>query len=128
MSFRDDVEKDIQSVLEDDVSGFGNSITLIDPNGVSHDFKGYSADIAQTIDPDTGQAVIGRWNSVALMMSSVLSVFPSLPIGVMDENIKPWTLIFNSINGVTTKYKVMSTQPDRTVGVITITCSFYKDL
>lgn len=120
MGLRDLAEQDLGGILEDDAYGFGWPITLTDPAGLSDNtLIGFSDDISQTIDPDTGELVNGRLASVALRISTLIAAgFTDLPRGVADSTLKPWTVVFNDINGNAYTFKVKQGNPDRALGVI----------
>lgn len=118
MSLRDLAEADLAFILEDSVTGFGWSITLTDPAGQVGAFTGFSNDIAQAIDPDTGQVVSGRSASVSLRISSLTAGGFGLPRGIADASIKPWLVAFDDINGGAHTFKVQASDPDRTLGVV----------
>jgi len=132
MNLRTLVENDLKLILEDSIGGFGWSITLIDPSGNSTDIidgglKGYSNDISQVVDPDTGTIVSGRSASVAVRISTLLDNGFSLPVGIADTNMKPWICKFNDINGNGGTFKVMQSNPDRTIGIVTLILELYND-
>jgi len=113
-------EGDLGSILEDSSTGFGWDITVTDPDSFSYEMKGYSNDISQIVDPDTGQIVSGRSASVALRISSlILAGFSSIPVGVIDSYSKPWLIEFNDINSNSYTFKVIQSNPDRSIGMVT---------
>lgn len=119
MGLRQTAEIDLKNIVEDDVHGFGWSITVTNPALLSKPLKGFSNDISQIIDPDTGQAVSGRSASVVLIISSLISAgFAELPVGIADRSIKPWLIAFNDINGNSYTFKVSKSNPDRALGVV----------
>ena len=119
MGLRDLAEQDLGGILEDDAYGFGWPITLTDPAGLSDNtLIGFSDDISQVIDPDTGQLVSGRLASVALRISSLLTAGFTLPRGVADQSSKPWVVTFNDINGTSHTFKVRQADPDRALGLV----------
>lgn len=111
-------EQDLGAILEDSTYGFGWSITITDPAGLSDTLTGFSDDISQVIDPDTGQLVSGRLASVAVRISSLLAAGFTLPRGVADSASKPWIVEFNDINGTAHTFKVRQPDPDRALGVL----------
>lgn len=120
MSLRQIAENDLAITLEDGVNGFGWPITVTDPAGLSAPLSGQSQDIAQLIDPDTGQAVSGRLASVTLRISSLtLAGFTSLPRNIEDESLKPWLVAFDDINGSPYIFRVQDSNPDRELGLVT---------
>ena len=126
MSLRQLAESDLGLILEDGATGFGWPITVTDPSGTVLPLTGFSDDIAQIIDPDTGQAVSGRLASVALRISSILAAGLTLPRGIADAGIKPWIIEFNDINGNAFKFKVAQSNPDRALGLVTLLLELYE--
>lgn len=118
MGLRELAQSDLKAILEDDVSGNGHPITVTDPSNVSVPMKGYSTDIGQVIDPETGGLISGRLASVVLVMSSLFEAGFGIPKGITDPNQKPWLITFQDINGTTGTFKVTNTMPDRTIGNI----------
>ena len=125
MGLRQIAESDLGLILEDTVTGFGYSITLTDPSGTVRPLTGFSDDISQIIDPDTGQAVSGRLASVALRISSIISAGLTLPKGIADAGIKPWLVQFDDINGNPYTFKVAQSNPDRALGLVTLLLELY---
>ena len=150
MSLRLLAETDLGYILEDESTGFGWPITLTTPGGNSISFTGFSNDIAQVIDPDTGQAVSGRVASCALRISSIRNaavgstecneflafcgepvmeagnVNYSLPEGISDADSKPWIVVFDDINSIQHTFKVIQSNPDRGLGVISCLLELYE--
>lgn len=150
MSLRQLAESDLSVILEDDVYGFGWSIVLTNPSGVSIPLTGFSNDIAQVIDPETGQAVSGRSASCALRMSSITAggdlvtecnealaqcnepqmeagnVAFGFPQGIADSDSKPWIVTFLDINSSPHRFKVIQSNPDRTLGVLSCLLGLYE--
>ena len=126
MNLRALAESDLSFIVEDGAAGFGWPITLTDPDGNSGSLTGLSDDIAQVIDPDTGQAVSGRLASIALRISSLLADGFSLPQGISDASQKPWVVEFEDINGTPHKFKVQQSNPDRALGLVTCLLEVYS--
>ena len=126
MSLRDLAEADLGNILEDDIYGFGWSINITDPNNVVTPFIGFSDDISQIIDPDTGQAISGRLASVALRISSLVNAGLGLPKGISDSNSKPWLVEFNDINGTSHTFKISKSDPDRALGLLVCILELYE--
>jgi len=119
VGLRELAEHDLGAILEDSVSGFGWPITLTDPAGLTNpNLVGFSNDISQVIDPDTGQLVSGRSASVALRISSLIAAGFTMPRGIADQSSKPWLVAFNDINGVAYTFKVRQADPDRALGMV----------
>lgn len=126
MNLRLVAEEDLAEVLEDDVDGFGWSMTVIDPSGLSMPLIGSSTDIGQLIDPETGTLIAGRSASATLRISSLVAAgFATLPRGIMDPTSKPWRVDFLDINGNLHNLKVQHSYPDRTLGIVVCMLEMY---
>lgn len=126
MGLRQTAERDLGLILEDQSQGFGWPITLTNPEDVSVDFVGFSDDISQVIDPDTGVAVSGRMASIALRISSIYAAGFTLPVGVADSGSLPWVVSFNDINGNSHLFKISKSNPDRAAGLLTCLLELYE--
>ena len=115
-------EGDLSFILEDGIYGFGWPITLTSPAGAQQILTGFSNDISQIIDPDTGQAVSGRVASIAIRISSLTE----LPVGIADSVSKPWLATFDDINGNSFTFKIAQSNPDRALGVLTCILELYR--
>jgi hypothetical protein len=127
MNLRLLAESHLGIILENDTTGGGWPITVTDPSGTSKPLKGFTNDIAQLIDPDTGQAVSGRLVSAALRISSLTAAGLGLPRGIADAGIKPWLVSFNDINGNSFLFKVAQADPDRALGLIVLLLEAYVE-
>ncbi len=126
MGLRETAETDLAYILEGDPSGFRFAIKVTDPAGVSSSgLFGFSSDIAQIIDPDTGQAVSGRLASVAIRIAALTAQSLTLPEGISDASKKPWIVAFDDINGNSYTFKVTQSNPDRTIGLVTCLLEAY---
>lgn len=127
MSLRQLAESDLAHILEDGATGFGWQIVVTAPSGAVAPVTGFSTDIGQVIDADTGQVVSGRLVTVAIRISTLLSFAGmGLPRGIADESEKPWLIDFADINGKPYKFKVASTMPDRTLGMVVCVLEIYR--
>ena len=126
MGLRTLAERDLEYILEDDTFGFGWSLTLTAPNGMSVALVGQSTDISQVINPDTGQAVSGRMASICLRTSSIYSAGLELPVGISDDTSRPWVVTFDDINSFSHVFKVSKSNPDRALGTITLLLELYE--
>lgn len=126
MGLRQIAETDLGLILNDSSTGFGYSITVTDPSGFARPLTGFSDDISQIIDPDTGQAVSGRLASVALHISSLIAEGLALPVGIADAGKKPWLIEFDDINGNPFKFKVSQSNPDRALGMVVCLLELYE--
>ncbi len=126
MGLRELAEADNKAILNDSTFGFGYSITVTNPAGLAKSFTGFSNDISQLIDPDTGVAVSGRLASVAIHIQDIYDAGLTLPVGVVDSAVKPWLVAFNDINGFAHTFKVSESNPDRAIGMLICILEFYK--
>ena len=117
MSLRTLAEQDLTVTLED-AAGFGWPVTVTAPDGTSGALTGSSTDIAQVIDPDTGEAVSGRMAAVGLRISTLTTRGLGIPRGIADSASKPWLVTFDDINGNAYTFKVMKSNPDRALGLV----------
>lgn len=127
MSLRTLAEADLGHILTDGVYGFGWPITLINPAGQEARLTGFSDDISQIIDPDTGQAVSGRLATIALWITEIYQCDFELPVGVHDGAKKPWLSKFDDIHGRPYVFKVQQSNPDRALGLVVCQLEFYKN-
>lgn len=126
MGLREQAEIDVGLILEDGAYGFGWDITVIDPSSKSAPLKGFSNDIAQIIDPETGQAIGGRFASVAIRIGNLAAKGLGIPKGVTNNRQKPWLVKVADINGNNYTFKVLQSNPDRTIGIVTCALELYQ--
>jgi len=125
MGLRSEAEEDLAEILEEE-EDFGWTISLTDPDGLNSSFVGYSNDIGQVINVDTGMVVSGRTASVTLRISTLITAGFSMPQAIEDSTKKPWLVSFDDINGVTYTFKISSSQPDRALGVVFCELELYQ--
>lgn len=127
MSLRERAERDLGAILNNRTSGFGWPITLTDPAGVEYpDLTGFSNDISQVVDPDTGQLVSGRQASAAIRISDLTAAgVPELPRNIPEHTAKPWLVEFTDINGTAHVFKVRQSNPDRALGMTSLILEAY---
>lgn len=119
MSLLADAAATVRAILEDVDTGFGLECTLEDPSGLSAPVKGFSADIAAVIDPETGQAVSGRRATLAVSMATLTAAgFTELPRGIADSSSRPWVVTLGAAS-----FKVLEATPDRSPGIQVVTCT-----
>lgn len=125
MGLRQIAETDLGKILEDSTTGFGYSITITDPAGTSKTLTGFTNDISQLIDPETGQAVSGRLASFAIRIGLLTDNGLGIPVGITDSASKPWLVEFDDINGNSFTFKVVDSSPDRAIGMIVCVLELY---
>ena len=94
---------------------------------ISGGLIGYSNDISQVVDPDTGMIVSGRSASISIRISTLVLAGMSMPKGIADTNLKPWIVKFKDINLNPFTFKVQQSNPDRTLGIVTLLLELYND-
>jgi hypothetical protein len=107
-------EADAGAILED----VGCLVTVTDPDETSAEIYALHADIALTIDADTGQFVTGRKASVALQISALAAAGLSVPKGIPDATSKPWIVAVPTVAGGTSTFKITDAHPDATLGLV----------
>lgn len=127
MGLRQIAAADLKIIVEDNINGFGFPVTVTDPAGQVESLIGFTNDIAQLIDPDTGQAVSGRMASVALIISSLTALGLGIPEAISDSSSKPWIIKFDDINGNPFTFRVSQSNPDRNLGIVTCILESYDD-
>ena len=125
MSLRTQAAADAAAILEDSTTGFGWAITVTDPDATSADLTGFSSDIHQLVDPQTGVTVSGRSASVVLRIASLTAAGLGIPVGVAGASSKPWIVAFDDIVGTAWSFKVRESMPDRAIGVVICTLEPY---
>ena len=126
MSLRDTAAADLLLIIQDANSGFGWPIAITNPEGVTVTLVGYSTDVGQTIDPETGVPVTGRRASVALPIATLTALGMGLPRAIADAASKPWVVRFQDIHGTTQTFKVQEAMPDRALGIVTCMLETYR--
>jgi hypothetical protein len=121
MGLREQAKLDARAILEDTL-GFAWPVTLTSPLGVVTSVYGFTTDVGQTIDPETGQAVAGQRASCTV----ALGALPSLPEAVAEGSRKPWLATFADSQGVFGAWKVIEVLPDRAAGVVVLLLEVFK--
>lgn len=125
MGLRELAERDLGGILEDDVTGFGWRITLTNPAGHTENLVGFSNDIAQTLDPGTGEVISGRLATVNLRLSTLYALGFALPSAVPETDQKPWIVAFDDINGRPYTFIIKNSNPDRALGLLACILEVY---
>ncbi len=108
--------QDLAFTLEAD----GQEVTLTDPQGASAVLKAISNDISLVLDPETGVPVSGRNANVALRMASLRAEGMELPKGIEDAARVPWLVQYTTVSGDVLNAKVVESNPDRALGIVTL--------
>ena len=118
MGLRQEIKRNTQIILADEANGFAWPLVVTDPSGKSVRTKGFTCDIADLIDPETGQAVSGRMAEVTIHMEELRCAGMAHPAHIQDGSGKPWTFKFDDLYGTSHTFKVQRVSPDRTTGLI----------
>jgi hypothetical protein len=124
VSLLEQASADLKAILEDS-AGFAVDITVTDPEGNSAALKGLQTDISQTIDPETGMAVVGRKASVALSLDALAAAGLGQPRNIPGRDQKPWVVSFTAPTGGLQTFKVSEAMPDK-LGCIVCLLETYK--
>ena len=117
MGLRETAEADMRMIIGD-LDGFAWSATVIAPDESSASLNVLSNDVSAMIDPDTGLIVTGRTASASIPIADLTAAGLGLPTGIANATSKPWVVEFDDINGTSYTFKVASTQPDRSLGLV----------
>mgnify|MGYP003109483762 FL=1 len=108
-------EADLAFTLEGD----GQTVTVTNPAGISASLQAISNDISLIIDPETGVPVSGRNANVALRVASLRAAGFEIPKGIEDGASAPWLVEYTTVTGETIITKIMASNPDRALGLVT---------
>lgn len=126
---REQAGADLARIMQDDKTGPGWPVTVVEPSLAAHDLVGLSTDVAMTVDPNTGAFVSQRRAHVSLPTGPLLEkTAGKWPVGVSNQAVKPWLVQFADIHGETLLFKVTTSHPDRTVGTVTLELELYAQL
>lgn len=125
MGLRQELRQDVHRILGDAAYGFGWALVVTDPDGKSVCLRGFSTDISDLIDPETGQAISGRQAEVTISMDALRKAGLEHPAHIANTDGKPWVIKFQDIEGKEHAFKVMRSAPDRTAGLILCSLEAY---
>lgn len=124
MGLREQAQSDLHAILHDKDGGFGWDITLRSPDGAELALVGYANDIEQSIDRETGLAIVGREASIAIALEDIANF--GMPKGVPDTDRSPWVVRFADIACVPWTFKVKQSIPDRSLGMVVCILETYR--
>lgn len=127
MNFLEIAQQDKAFTLKDSEFGFGTVITITDPDSLTETVTGRTNDISFAIDPNTGEAVSGRTVTIEIDLQELEEKgFTGFPEHQSDKTKKPWIIEWTDQLNKTYAFTVQEANPDRTLGVVLCTLSFYK--
>lgn len=119
MGIRELANRHNRAILNNEATGGGWRFVLTSPDGATAALTGWSNDISQIIDPDTGQAVSGRLATVTMHLEDLDAAGLSIPAGENFATEKPWLVQWFDLRGNSYTFKVTSADPDRTINNVT---------
>lgn len=118
MSILSIARSDAARFIRDAQNGGAESFTLTSPLGeVWAGQRGWWQDIAQTVDPKTGEVLTGRLVTVTLATEGLSAI----PRAIADSAMKPWLVSFDGV-----VYKVAESTPDTSLGTVTCVLERYN--
>ena len=127
MNLVDVAKADLAITLEDSQDGFGKPITFTDPAGNTGTVDGRFTEIGQRIDPETGLSVAGSFAHVSVVINSLANEGLGIPVNIPDEGKKPWVAKATDSTGTLRTYKVVTSAPDKELGVVTCYLQTYNE-
>lgn len=124
MSLRDQAAADLRAILEAE-GDFAVPITVTSPEGVSATLLGLVADIGQSLDPETAQAVAARRASVSLSTSALNEAGLAIPRAMPSETRKPWRLTWTGHDGLPRSFTIIESMPDE-LGIVVCLLEVYR--
>lgn len=127
MGLREQAATDLITILTDVDGGFGWRVTVQAPDGNRAELVGFTSDIAQALDLNTGQLISGR------TVSLVLPLAPLLASGLGDIRVSqdpyrdPWIVQFTDALGRGGQFVITEARPDRTIGAVSCSLTAYTD-
>lgn len=125
MSLWDIATADAARIIQSVSGGFARPATFTDPAGNSATINANCQDISQSIDPDTGIMVSGRYATVVLSLAALHATGLGTPIGIASQSTKPWLVSFAGADGIAKTFKVFQTSPDDN-GLFTCKLELYQ--
>ena len=125
MGLRQEIRQHAHQFLTDTEHGFAWPLVVTTPDGRSVRVAGFSTDIADLIDPETGQAISGRQAEVTISFDELQCAAMAHPAYIADGAGKPWTVKFDDAECKPHTFKVMRSSPDRTVGLLLLCLEAY---
>lgn len=120
MTLLDQARQDAAAILGD-VAGFGQSVTIISPDGlIETALQGIWNDTFRSVDPESGLPIAERRITFVVSKAAIVSAGIGDPAVIMATDRKPWRLVRG-----TQAYKVAAIEPDATLEAITLVLESY---
>lgn len=117
MSLLDQARTDLSSILGDTVGGFSVDVLVSAPDGRQEAVSGFFDDISERVEPDTGIVIAGRQTTVAIPIAALEAVSLIDIAGIHDDSETPWTVTFGTDVCGDQVFRVIRSNPDRTLGL-----------
>ena len=115
---REQARDDLKFTVGDRETGFGWDITVTRPDGDTLDLVALQSDIAETIDTETGIAILGRTAHVAVQIQDFLDATWEVPVVITDPEVRPWKVDTTDVNGRAHSFKISEVRQDRAIGLV----------
>jgi hypothetical protein len=123
MNLLQQAEADNAMILEDDVTGFGRSVTLNDgatPTPHVYNVKGQVTRVGVQIDPSSGLPIPGNTCAITLRISTLMAAAVLLGLaGSAGIPVEGWGVSTTDSTGATVAGKIKGVMLDRTAGRVT---------
>jgi hypothetical protein len=116
VNLRDLAALDHIAILTDGDGGFGWPIIVTNPDGLIASTTGFTSDVGEVVDPQSGLEVMGRRVTVQVLPAPLVAAGLGVPAVVAETNRKPWTMRFADASGRGRTYKVVTVAPDGVLG------------
>lgn len=97
MSLWEIASADNAQILQDTEGGFARPVTLQNPAGQTASLNALCNDIANTIDPETGAVVSGRYATVTFSWAALNKAGLGKPVAITKG--APWKVSFRGADG-----------------------------
>lgn len=126
VGLRETATEDHRAILGDEPTGFGRSTTVTDPAGTSAEVVGFTNDVSQVLDPETGVAISGRVPTAVFSLAALSAAGFGVPEAVPGTAGLPWRVSFVDADGETHQFKVREVLRDRSLGSVVCVLEAYR--
>lgn len=127
MTLATDAYNDFQEIIRSDMGAVW-PCTIKSPAGVSVDYDCRFAQISQTVNPGTNEVVLLDQLTISVLMKDLADNSMDGIRNIEKETEKPWVVTIADILGNSDTYKVVESNPDRTLGNMVLWLERYKEL
>lgn len=116
MNIRDLAALDHAAIVTDVAGGFAIPILVTNPEGVELAMAGFTTDVGEVVDPQSGMLIDGRRVSVQILTAPLIAAGMGEPRAVSDGSRKPWLVRFANVHGEQRTYKIFEVKPEDVLG------------